>query len=61
MKYRGGTLRNRQSIRLPVVLLSVIGLMTLLIAYSGSAAYAASYNRNLWMHHLNGDAAYLPV
>ena len=20
-----------------------------------------SYNRNLWMHHLNGDAAYLPV
>jgi hypothetical protein len=21
----------------------------------------ASYNRNLWMHHLNGDAAYLPV
>ena len=21
----------------------------------------SSYNRNLWMHHLNGDAAYLPV
>ncbi len=20
-----------------------------------------SYNQNLWMHHLNGDAAYLPV
>jgi hypothetical protein len=21
----------------------------------------ASYNQYLWMHHLNGDAAYLPV
>ena len=23
--------------------------------------YDPSYNQNLWMHHLIGDAAYLPV
>jgi SAM-dependent methyltransferase len=35
---------------------------------SGFAAHLAaerqaqvSYNRNLWMHHLTGDATYLPV
>jgi hypothetical protein len=27
----------------------------------GDAGYYGSYNRNLWMHHLSGDAAYLPV
>ena len=25
------------------------------------AVAEASYNQYLWMHHLNGDAAYLPV
>jgi site-specific DNA recombinase len=27
----------------------------------GSSPQYQSYNRNLWMHHLDGDAAYLPV
>jgi hypothetical protein len=26
-----------------------------------AACVSTSYNQYLWMHHLNGDAAYLPV
>jgi hypothetical protein len=32
------------------------GLTTTSFGFQGG-----SYNQNLWMHHLNGDAAYLPV